>query len=151
MALDIIIQTVPHSEQAYETLGNYESPVPGKEKKIELTPGKAIITVSEMGDWRSELLVALHELVELSTACWVKGVKDRDIVKFDKAHNKKVENGESMNDDPGCEPDAPYHMEHMLATFIENGLLPYFRMTEEEHMLNLSHAYDKILEESNNG
>jgi hypothetical protein len=55
------------------------------------------------------LMVLAHEIIE-----WIlisqKGIKISDIDKFDIA---------STWDDPGCDPKAPYHRQHMLAIKIE--------------------------------
>lgn len=131
MSLDIIIQTVKHEDQRYDTLGDYQS-LDGI-TDVSLTPGKAIITVSDMCSWRSELLVAIHELIELSTACWINGIPDENIVAFDKANSLAI--------DPGSNPNAPYHTQHMLATFIESGLMPHFHITEEEHQFSMDFGY----------
>jgi hypothetical protein len=139
--LDIIIQTVKHEDQKYNTIGNYESGVPGMEKKVELTPGSVIITVSDMGDWRKELAVAIHELIEVSLACWIGGITDEQIVEFDKKYEELAKQGLISDDsEPGDNPDAPYYVYHKIATVIEYGLLVSLGVSEaeyEEAMLKL--------------
>jgi hypothetical protein len=141
MALDILIQTIPHSEQRYNSIGDYISSEPGMESKVELTPGKVIISVSDLGDWRKELCVAIHELFEVATACWQQGIKDETIVKFDKAYEELADKGLVPEDsEPGDSPDAPYHAYHKMATMIEYATLVSLGVTEaeyEEAMLEL--------------
>lgn len=141
MALDIIIQTVKHEDQKYNTIGNYESTETGFEKQVELTPGKVIITVSDMSDWRKELCVAVHELVEVAIACWKNGIKDSDIVNFDKLFESKAEQGIVSEDaEPGDDPAAPYYAYHQMAMMMEYSLMVSLGLTEveyEEAMLNL--------------
>jgi hypothetical protein len=146
MALDILIQTVAHKDQRYDTLGDYQS-LTG-DKPVDQTPGQAYISVSAMGDWRSELLVAIHELIELATACWVNGVPDERIVAFDKMYDDMFKAGMVEFNDPGADPAAPYHTQHMLATFIESGLLPHFKMAEYVHFDNMDRATDDVKEET---
>jgi hypothetical protein len=145
--LDILIQTVPHKEQKYNTIGNYESTVLGMEKKVELTPGQVIITVSDMGDWRKEICVALHELFEVATACWKNGIKDEDIVKFDNWYEVLAEQGKVLADsEPGDSPNAPYYAYHKMATMVEYALLVSLGVTEaeyEETMMKLFRPKEK--------
>lgn len=141
MALDIIIQTVKHEDQKYNTIGNYESTEAGFEKQVELTPGKVIITVSDMQDWRKELCVAVHELVEVAIACWKNGIKDKDIVRFDMCFEELAELGKVPEDaEPGDDPKAPYYAYHKMATMLEYSLMVSLGLTEaeyEEAMLSL--------------
>lgn len=72
-----------------------------------------------MGDWRHEMLTAIHELVELSL-CRHRGITDEAIDAYDLEFNKG--RGEGDASEPGDREDAPYHKEHAFASFIEKEL-----------------------------
>jgi hypothetical protein len=101
----IVIETIPHSKQRYETVGDWQ-----------WTPKGLRITVSAMGDWKKEFLVAFHELAEVMLC------KDRDILQsvvdqFDMAFEANRVAGNE--DEPGDDPEAPYRKEHFFATTVE--------------------------------
>lgn len=104
--MKMIIETVEHSSQDYETIGNYKY----------LEDGTVHITISNMGNEVYESLVALHEFVEERLTKW-RGIKEGDITKFDIDFESKREEGN--NDEPGFSKDAPYRHEHLAATGIE--------------------------------
>lgn len=101
MGLKIEISTIAHSEQRYETAGDwfYE----GDTLKI---------VVSQLGDWRREALVAVHELIE-ALWCRSEGIEERVVTAFD------LEQAERGNFEPGDEFSAPYHYGHGLAEVVE--------------------------------
>lgn len=68
------------------------------------------IRVVHLPDWRYEFLIAVHELVEEALTRH-RGIAEPDIMAFDLAHPDL--------DDPGMDPAAPYHREHVTATAIE--------------------------------
>lgn len=99
--MKIEIETIPHDKQRYPTAGDYwDDPIEGTKH----------ILVSAMGDWRLELLVAIHELVE-SALCDQRGIPEHEVAAFDMANLDA--------DEPGELPNAPYHREHMFAETIE--------------------------------
>ncbi len=89
-----------HADQRYNTLGDYWTD----------KDGATHIIVSAMKDWRYEFLIALHELVEEALTRH-RGIAEPDIMAYDEAHPESA--------DPGMEPDAPYHREHVAATALE--------------------------------
>lgn len=97
----IFIKTIPHNEQRYNTTGDYET-----------KDGQTEIRVSDMQDPDMEFLTAIHELVE-SHLCKKAGITDAKIDEFDFVF-------EGQN--PGDDPAAPYHREHVVATEIEKRL-----------------------------
>jgi hypothetical protein len=97
----IIIETIPHEKQRYDTCGDYWTDENGTRQ----------FRISEMGDERYEFLVALHEMVE-QELCRLRGVTESSIDDFDMSHPDL--------DEPGLDPAAPYHIEHMTATEIEH-------------------------------
>jgi hypothetical protein len=104
--MKIVIDTTPHADQRYPTVGDWW---------VE-DDGTWHIRVSDMGDWRYELLVALHELVEFAI-CQHEKVSEQEITAFDVAFEKRRPEGNV--DEPGDEPAAPYQREHCIATGVE--------------------------------
>ena len=100
----IVIRTIPHAEQRYPTAGDYWWDDDGTWQ----------IRVSDLGDWRKELLLGLHELIE-SGICRHKGISEQSITDFDIAWEKK----QPRTGEPGDSPEAPYFNEHQFATSIE--------------------------------
>ena len=92
---EITIETIPHEEQRYPTVGDWL-----------FVERDLCAWVSEIGDWRNEMAVAVHELVE-AILCRAAGVPGCVVDAFDKAY----EHGE-----PGTSrattPHAPYHRQH---------------------------------------
>jgi len=104
--IDVHIKTVEHTEQRYNTVGDYLTDDNGKTK----------IIISELGDHRLEFLIALHELVEVFL-CRQAGITDEQIDEFDFSFAER--RCDDATDEPGDHPDAPYHEQHSFATLIE--------------------------------
>jgi hypothetical protein len=99
----VTIDLVEHTEQRYDTVGDWE-----------VTPGNTLkISVSHLGNHNMQVLVAVHELVE-AILCFHRGVLPADVDKFDINFDGKGE--------PGDDPQAPYHREHVFATQVEQML-----------------------------
>lgn len=94
-----IIQTIPNKNQIYLTYGDYR-----------IQKGILNIYISKFKDPDVEFGIAVHEFIE-SYLILKKGIKIKDIDKFDIAHLD--------SEDPGCLKDAPYHDEHMLSMKVE--------------------------------
>lgn len=103
--LDIEIKTIPHSQQRYDTVGDwfYEH-------------NKWCFRISDMDDWRMELAVAVHELVECSL-CRFAGITQVEVDDFDMAY--EATRDPNNYDEPGDDPRAPYHRQHCVATGVE--------------------------------
>ena len=106
MSLRIDIQTIPHEQQRYETVGDW----------YYGNDGTWYFRISKMKDWRYELLVAIHELVEC-VLCRHAGVAQAEVDEFDKAFEAK--RSEDNTDEPGDDPKAPYRVQHCIATGVE--------------------------------
>lgn len=102
--MKVLIETVPHNEQRYDTVGDWWIDVEGNWH----------IRVSRSSDWRYEFLVAFHELIEMAL-CQKAGINQDDVTAFDLNHALEDRHGE-----PGDSPDAPYHEQHMMATDAES-------------------------------
>lgn len=98
----IVVETVPHGQQPYNTCGFYGT-----------DNGAMHVTVSMMPDWKYTALVAIHEIIE-ATICRSDGVTDDEITAFDVAFTGDGE--------PGDDPAAPYRRQHLMATAIEKML-----------------------------
>ena len=107
--MNVSIKVIPHKMQRYETVGDWGF----------LPDGSLEILVSKMSDWRYEMLVAVHELVEV-LLCKVAGVTQESVDAFDIAFEMQREKSLTLDTrEPGDEPDAPYHVQHCLATGVE--------------------------------
>jgi hypothetical protein len=99
--MDIVARVIPHDEQRYETVGDWRFHTALQ------------VRVSEMRDWRYEMLVTIHEIVE-AVLCRAAGIHDDVVDAFDAEHAQLGGKGE-----PGDSPDAPYRRQHGIATGIE--------------------------------
>jgi hypothetical protein len=109
--LSIYIRTVEHSDQRYDTAGDWRDVsfvYDGRLHSVRL-----LIDVSRTGDWRHAALVAVHELVE-ALLCRHRGIEQHVVDAFDLAN--------PLSGDPGDEPDCPYRDEHRAAETIERQL-----------------------------
>lgn len=111
--MKIMIETIPHDNQRYETVGDWVFLAPPYVAEGDLGIS---ITVSELGDWRYNALIAVHELVEV-LLCKQRGITQEAVDAFDK--NFELNRPEGNEDEPGDAPDAPYRKEHFFATNIE--------------------------------
>jgi hypothetical protein len=96
----VIINTIPPEKARYRTVGDW---------KWE-APGVLAIDVCDSGNWLFNMLVAIHEFIEVFL-CTAQGVTQKQVDQFDFAHQD--------DDDPGEHPKAPYHAQHMLAMSVE--------------------------------
>lgn len=103
----IQIESIPHESQRYPTVGDYWDDENGVEQ----------IRVSEMGDWRYELLVAVHELIEKALTKH-RGIAEEHISTFDINFENARAEGRAIGE-PGDHPHAPYRNEHFFATNLE--------------------------------
>ena len=119
----IQIRVIPHNKQRYETIGDYFF-----DKK-----GGLQVRVSDLGDWRYNLAVIIHELIE-SGLCLVRGISFQDIDKFDMRFERERSAGlHSSDEEPGFSPNAPYLKEHRFATRIEKQLIKEFDINWDDY------------------
>lgn len=106
--MNVCIKTIPHKDHRYETVGDW------------WFEGKNLhIRISEMGNWRYEMCVAVHELVE-ALLCKHSKVTQKSVDKFDKMfENEREQRLHSYDEEPGDDPDAPYKVQHCIATGVE--------------------------------
>ena len=125
----IIIKSIPHAQQEYPTVGNYWIDFLGRRQ----------IAVSSMKDWRYELLVAVHELIEVSLV-EKRSISERKITEFDiKFEEERAKGKHTKTAEPGDDKKAPYYKEHQFATKVE-------KMLAKELGVNWAY-YDKYVGE----
>jgi len=105
-----IIKTINHSQQRYNTPGDYW---------ID-SNGDLQVRVSELGNEDSELAVALHELIE-SHLCRRAGISEKEIDAWDMAFAMRPDAHEYA--EPGDHPEAPYHQQHKFALKMERSFI----------------------------
>jgi hypothetical protein len=101
------IETIPHEKQRYPTVGDYWLDEAGVEQ----------IRVSEMMDWRYEVLVAIHEIVEMALTRH-RGIAEEANTEFDIRFEQDKEK-RLVEGEPGDNVNAPYRNEHFFATNLE--------------------------------
>ncbi len=119
-----MISTVPAHTQRYDTIGDWWFRSDGTLLDIR---------ISDCRDWKCEVLVAFHELIE-AVLCQTRGISQNQVDAWDKEH--------SDLDEPGADPSAPYYNEHMFAEGLERQLCAelglswgmYSRILEEHKM-----------------
>lgn len=104
--MKIVIETIPHSTQRYETVGDWYR---DNDETLHIKVSQ------EIGDKQASL-VALHELIEV-LLCEDRGITQDEVDTFDKSFEFHREEGNE--DEPGDDPAAPYKLEHFFATNIE--------------------------------
>ena len=95
----IFIEVKPYVAMRYPTLGDWYQDGHG-----------AKVDVADLGDWRMNMLVAMHELIE-SALCEHRGIPESVVLQWDIDH--------PHSEDPGSEAGAPYRAEHLMAESIE--------------------------------
>lgn len=129
--MKITIQSIPHSEQRYETCGDYW---------ID-DEGNWHIAVSDTGNDAYTLLLAAHEFVEMAL-CVQRNIEMASIDEFDQ-HWTTFDHYTEPGDDPG----APYFREHQFASGIE-------RLMASEMMVDwaeYAHLIDNLSREPTHG
>ena len=124
--MNILIRRVRHSDQPYATVGSWSYPA----------DDRLVILVSDVRNPDEEFLIALHELVE-AYLCHKHSVSDESVREFDIAYNKSGRQGE-----PGDDPSAPYHREHVYATAVERLVAGELGVKWSDH----EHAEDNVQE-----
>lgn len=103
--MKVTIEVIRHEDQRYPTVGDWIW------NGDDLT-----IYVSDMGDWRYNMLVAFHELAEC-LICKYKGIEQATVDKFDIQYEELRMKGDVS--EPGDSLMAPYYSEHQFATCVE--------------------------------
>lgn len=132
--LNIEIKTIPHKEQRYNTVGDYIGSV-----------NTETINISDLRNWKYEILIAIHELVE-TVLCKDRGISNKSINKFDEVYNEDKRSEKNLTE-PGLSNKAPYHKEHMFATQIEKKMAEELGVDWNEYNKHIDNLYEKSIEE----
>jgi hypothetical protein len=100
MIYSVKIETVEPKAMRYRTVGDW----------FFTGRGCLTIQVADTGNWVYNMLVAVHELIEV-ILCLVAGISEKRVNAFDLTHQD--------DEDPGSHPKAPYHSQHITAMGIE--------------------------------
>ena len=119
--MKITIETIDHSKQRYETAGDWTIDHDKQELKIY---------VSNMGNWRYEALVGIHELCEV-LLCLERHISQESVDAFDMAYEEDRKEGD--NSEPGDDAMAPYRREHFFATNVERMLCAEFDIVWKDY------------------
>ncbi len=124
----VVIDFIPHNEQRYPTLGDWEKKeVDGQEVML--------IRISKLGVRESEIAIAVHELIE-ALLCDHDEITSKEVDDWDFAFVEGQRKGEiGKDEEPGDHPKAPYHLQHVIAQRIENELVHSVGMTHRQHNL----------------
>jgi hypothetical protein len=107
--MKIVVEFIPHQKQRYHTPGDYW---------ID-KGGDLQIRISEMFPKWFSWLVLLHEMVEICL-CMFSRVDFKKIDAFDMKFEKdRLAGKHAKEEEPGDDPDAPYHIQHCFATAVE--------------------------------
>lgn len=128
--LNIRIVTVKAKDMPYDTVGNY---------RIE-KDGCWVIEVVDVGNWKYEALVAIHEFVEF-ILIKASGVTIRAIDDFDIQFEIERKAGLHGDDEPGDDPSAPYHLQHGIATVAERAAAAFMGVNWSEYSRVLGDVY----------
>ena len=96
------VNVIPQNKQRYPTFGDW----------MFDGLGDLNMKISDMGNPDYEFMVAIHEACE-AWLCRKRGISEESVTAFDTS-----EYGLTL-EDPGSDPKAPYHKEHMMALEIE--------------------------------
>ena len=121
----VTITTIPHETHRYPTVGDWVY----RRKSEHLT-----VFVSETGDWRESMSVAIHELVE-AVLCIQHGVDPDAVDEFD-MHFEKTRDFQDESE-PGDDPKAPYYHEHQIATNVEHNVAMHLGLHWPSYNANL--------------
>jgi hypothetical protein len=105
--MNITIKSIPHAKHRYPTVGDWWFEDGGETLQIR---------VSQELPQKSQDLVVLHELAEVFM-CRANGVGQLEVDQFDMAYEKNRKSGDTS--EPGDQKDAPYFLQHQIATMIE--------------------------------
>jgi len=150
------ISTIDHARQRYETTGDWGVSTLLDDVNIH-------VKVSAFGDWRHELLVGVHELIE-AALCFNDGITDEVVTAFDKSYEaardaieREQFDGPVMlyqrtydcrcritdTSEPGDDKHAPYFEQHQFATVVEKAIARRLGVDWDEYELANLRLYEK--------
>ena len=123
--MKINIETIPHSEQHYDTPGDYWLDKNGVWQ----------VRISSVNNILMETLVMLHELFELVDTQRL-GIQLTDIDNFDMVYEQNREKGDDS--EPGDSKKAPYYESHQKATALERTACVFFGLDWNDYDLKIN-------------
>lgn len=111
----IVIEFVPQAFQRYDTCGDF----------FRDNDGTVHFRISQMDSPIHEQAVLIHELTEFFR-CEKDGVTIDQVDAWDMGEGKDL-------DEPGNDPRAPYHHQHVFATAIERQFIEGMGVSWEEY------------------
>lgn len=162
MRVDSInVRTIPHNQHRYPTTGDWWVQSDNLTGKTTLE-----IRVSESGDWRANIAVAIHEIVE-AVVCIADGVEPEALDRFDSAYEMVREDPKTWVDaeaalqrefgghdeitphtEPGEDLHAPYRHQHAIATQVEWIVTEAMHLPWKLYEEELSTLYDDTDEQT---
>lgn len=110
-SIKVMVFVIRSEFQEYRTAGNYK----------ELCDGTIVYLITKQVNKDYEFLILIHEMVEFHL-CKMRGIKEKDIDKYDKYWEIRKENGLAIAEEPGNEKDCIYAKEHRFSENIERQL-----------------------------
>jgi hypothetical protein len=114
----IFILWVDKEYQKFNTTGYWETRHPKTWENGE-TDNDIAIAVNRLPDWRYQISVTFHELIEL---CWCKlhGVTTKECDDFDEIYEELYRSGKiPQTKDPGDDKKCPYYRGHQWGKLFE--------------------------------
>ncbi len=144
--LPIHIEVIQHSQQRYETLGDWHY-IDG----IEGSGRLLLVSVSDTGVAVYNMALAIHELAE-AWLCRLSGITVEEVDAWDLAYEKLeypdhpglgiMPTTMGTPDEPGDHPSAPYHRQHQMAEVLERAFLAFSGYSWSGY----SEACEKVME-----
>ena len=103
--LQVRLRVIPEKQQRYDTVGDWM----WSQNTLEIRVSREVADK----DPRYAMLVFVHELIE-ALLCRATGVTTAQVDAFDMSHLQA--------DEPGADPSAPYHRQHIAAEAAERAL-----------------------------
>lgn len=123
--MNIVMNVIPHKRQRYNTVGDWQ---------VNHTADTLIFNISFLGDWKMEACLFIHEYVE-AVRCLADGVTMESVDIWDL--NFKGEG------EPGDDPKAPYHKQHVEASKVERVLARQLGVNWQEYENKLEEKYNE--------
>ena len=102
--MNVQMSVIPHQQQRYDTAGDW---------LLDVNTDTLVINVSFLGDWKMEACLGIHEYIE-AIRCMADRVDQNLVDQWDLNFKGKGE--------PGDDPNAPYHKQHVQASIVERTL-----------------------------
>jgi len=132
---EVVIKVIPHENHRMPTLGDW------------WIDEKGILQVraSDIGNWKSEMCLGMHEAAE-GISCTAKGITAKEVDEFDEKFESEREQGLHADDDePGEDPRAPYHDQHLFAEGIDTLFRGNLGVTHKEWNDDFYSLFDRDL------